>query len=186
MGIVSYSMIVSLDGYIEDPDGSFGFAAPDEELHRVANEQARRASAFLFGRRLYEVMEEPWAAAAERDDVPDVEAEFARIYAATPRVVFSDTLERVPQGVRLVRRADAVAEVTRLRQESPGDLSLGGAELAASLAELIDEFRLFVVPVAVGGGKPYFPARRRLQLRLTEHRGFDSGALFLRYERLRA
>lgn len=185
MGNVLYSMIVSLDGYIEDPDGSFAFAEPDEELHRLANEQASRASAFLFGRRLYEVMEAPWTTAAERDDVPDVEAEFARIYAGTPRIVFSDTLERVPQGVRLVRSADAVAEVTRLKQHSPGDLNLGGAGLAASLVELIDEFRLFVVPVAVGGGKPYFPARRRLQLRLAEHRAFASGAMSLRYERVR-
>jgi dihydrofolate reductase len=183
MGKVLYSMIVSLDGYIEDPSGSIGFAAPDDEVHRLANEQARQASAFLFGRRLYEVMEEPWTTVANRDDVPEVEAEFARIYVETPRIVFSDTLQSVPQGVRLVRSPDAVAEVTRLKQHSQGDLDLGGANLAASLVDLIDEFRLYVMPVVVGGGKPFFAARKKLRLRLAEHRTFPSGAVFLRYER---
>ncbi|HEU4422713.1 MAG TPA: dihydrofolate reductase family protein [Pilimelia sp.] len=183
MGKVLYSMNVSLDGYIEDSDGSIEFSTPDEDVHRMANEDARKASAFLFGRRLYEVMEEPWTAAAKRDDLPEVEAEFARIYVETPRVVFSDTLESVPEGVRLVRSTEAVAEVTRLKQESEGDLDLGGASLAASLVDLIDEFRLYVMPVVVGGGKPFFAARKKLRLRLAEHRAFPSGAMFLRYER---
>lgn len=183
MGKVLYSMNVSLDGYIEDSDGSIEFSTPDEDVHRMANEDARKASAFLFGRRLYEVMEEPWTAAAKRDDLPEVEAEFARIYVETPRVVFSDTLESVPEGVRLVRSTEAVAEVTRLKQESEGDLDLGGASLAASLVDLIDEFRLYVMPVVVGGGKPFFAAHKKLQLRLAEHRAFPSGAMFLRYER---
>lgn len=183
MGRVMYSMNVSLDGYIEDRDGSFGFSAPDEEVHRMANEQARQASAFLFGRRLYEVMEEPWTTAAGRDDLPEVEAEFARVYLATPRIVFSDTLESVPEGVRLVRSDEAMAEVRRLKQQTEGTLDLGGAGLAASLIDLIDEFRLYVMPVAVGGGKPFFPASKRLRLRLAEHRTFASGAVYLRYER---
>jgi dihydrofolate reductase len=178
-----YSMNVSLDGYIEDPDGSIGFSAPDEEVHRMANEQARQASAFLFGRRLYEAMEEPWTTAAGRDDLPEVEAEFAQVYLATPRIVFSDTLESVPEGVRLVRSDEAVAEVRRLKQQIEGPLDLGGAGLAASLIDLIDEFRLYVMPVAVGGGKPFFPAGMRLRLRLAEHRTFASGAVYLRYER---
>lgn len=183
MGKVLYSMNVSLDGYIEDPDGSIEFSAPDEEVHRMANEQARGVSAFLFGRRLYEVMEEPWTTAASRDDLPDAEKEFARIYVKTPRIVFSDTLESVPEGVQQVRSKDAVAEVTRLKQHSKGDLDLGGASLAASLLDLIDEFRLYVMPIVVGGGKPFFPARKRLRLRLAEHRAFASGAVYLRYER---
>jgi dihydrofolate reductase len=183
MGKVLYSMIVSLDGYIEDSAGSIEFSVPDDEVHRLANEQARQASAFLFGRRLYEVMEEPWTAAANRNDLPDVEAEFARFYVETPRIVFSDTLQSVPEGVRLVRSADAVAEAKRLKQQVQGDLDLGGASLAASLVDLIDEFRLYVMPVFVGGGKPFFAARKKLQLRLAEHRAFASGAMFLRYER---
>ncbi|MFP3986538.1 dihydrofolate reductase family protein [Streptomyces sp. E11-3] len=183
MGKVFCSMSVSLDGYVEDPNGSIEFAAPDAEVHRAANEQARQAAAFLFGRRLYEMMEEYWTNAAHQDGLPEVEAEFAEVYMNTPRFVFSDTLTTVPEGVQLVRRKDAVAEVTRLKRETDGDLDLGGPELAASLLDLIDEFRLFVVPVAVGGGKPFFPVGQHLPLRLTEHRPFASGTVFLRYER---
>ncbi|HZV73222.1 MAG TPA: dihydrofolate reductase family protein [Conexibacter sp.] len=184
MGKVIYSMGMSLDGYVEDPDGGIDFSAPDEEVHRLANEQAREASAFLFGRRMYEVMEGFWPQAASREDLPEVELEFARAYVETPRVVFSDTLAEVAGDARLVRSDAAVAEVTRLKQESDGHLDLGGATLAASLIDLIDEFRMWVNPVAVGGGKPFFPpAGGQLRLRLAEHRAFDSGTLYLRYER---
>ncbi len=186
MGRIIYSMNVSLDGYIEDADGSIAFSTPDDEMHRMANEQAREASAFLFGRRLYEIMEGFWTQAAGRDDLPEVEADFARAYVETPRIVFSDTLEGVAEGARLVRSRDAVEEVTRLKREGAGPLELGGAGLAASLVELIDEFRLFVKPVVLGGGKPFFPHRREpLDVRLCEHRSFASGALYLRYERAR-
>jgi dihydrofolate reductase len=186
MGKVIYGMGVSLDGYIEDPHGDFGFAAPDEEIHRLANEWAREAAAFLYGRRLYEVMESYWPQAAARDDQPEVEAQFARAYVQTPRIVFSDTMDSVSEGARLVRSHDAVAEVTRLKQEIDGDLGLGGATLAASLIDLIDEFRMWISPVAVGGGTPFFPATgSALRLRLREHRAFGSGAVYLRYERAR-
>ncbi len=184
MGKVIYTMGASLDGYVEDPSGSIAFTAPDEDVHRLANEQAREASAFLYGRHLYELMEAFWPAAARRDDLPEVEAEFAKAYVETPRIVFSDTLESVSDGARLVRRSDAVAEVTRLKDETESHLGLGGPGLAASLLDLVDEFRLWVNPVAVGGGKPFFPAgARELRLRLAEHRAFPSGAVYLRYER---
>lgn len=183
MGRILYSAMVSLDGYIEDPDGGIDFSAPDDEAHRLANEQAREAAAFLFGRRTYEAMEQPWTAAAGRDDLPEVEKEFARVYQETPRYVFSDTLTRVPEGVRLVRSDEAVAEVTRLKQQTDGRFDLGGACLAASLLDLVDEFALFVMPATVGGGKPFFPVGRRLRLRRTEHRCFASGVVYLRYER---
>lgn len=184
MGDVIYSMGMSLDGYIEDSDGSIAFSAPDDEVHRLANEQAREAAAFLYGRRLYEVMEGYWSAAAKRRGVPQVEAEFAQAYVQTPRIVFSDTLDSVAEGCRLVRSSEALAEVSRLKQETQGHLDLGGANLAASLIDLIDEFRIWVNPVAVGGGKPFFPSgREQLQLRLAEHRAFGSGALYLRYRR---
>ncbi len=184
MGDVIYSMGMSLDGYIEDPGGSIAFSAPDDEVHRLANEQAREAAAFLYGRRLYEVMEGYWPAAAQQPDVPEIEAEFAQAYVQTPRIVFSDTLDGVSEGCTLVRSSEAVAEVRRLKQETQGHLGLGGATLAASLIDLIDEFQIWVNPVAVGGGKPFFPVGREpLQLRLTEHRAFASGALYLRYRR---
>ena len=184
MGDVIYSMGMSLDGYVEDAAGGFAFAGPNDEIHRLANEEAREAAAFLYGRRLYEVMDEYWTDAAKRQDVPEIEAEFAAAYVQTPRVVFSDTLDEVSEGCRLVRSSEAVAEVTRLKQEAEGPLGLGGATLAASLIDLIDEFRIWVSPVAVGGGKPFFPAGRgQLDLRLVEHRAFANGALYLRYRR---
>jgi dihydrofolate reductase len=184
MGKVIFTMYASLDGYIEDSDGNFDFSEPDDELHRIANQQTREASAFLFGRRLYEVMEDYWTAAASRQDLPDTEAEFARAYVETPRYVFSDTLESVPEGVKLVRSSDAAAEVTRLKQETDSHLDLGGPGLAASLADLVDEYRLYLMPVVVGGGKPFFATgRERLRLRLAEQRAFGSGVVYLRYER---
>ena len=154
---------------------------PDEEMHLAANEAAREASAFLFGRGLYDVREEYWTEAAKRADAPPIEAEFARAYVATPRYVFSDSLEAVPIGVELVRRADSEATVKRLKAELDGNMDLGGAGLAASLIDLIDEFRLFVNPVAIGGGKPFFPVGARLDLELVEERRFPSGGLLLRY-----
>lgn len=184
MGKVIYSMQVSLDGYVEDASGDIGFAEPDEEVHREANAQVREASALLYGRRIYEVMDGYWPAAAERDDLPDVGAEFARVYVDTPRIVFSDTLQEVGEGARLVRSADAIAEVTRLKEESDGHLGVAGPGLAASLLELIDEFCLYVMPVAVGGGKPFFPAgHEQLRLALLEQRAFASGTVYLRYAR---
>lgn len=184
MGDLIYSLGMSLDGYVEDAAGGFAFAGPNEEIHRLANEETREAAALLYGRRLYEIMEGYWPAVAQQQDQPEIEAEFAAAYVQTPRVVFSDTLESVAEGCRLVRSSDAIAEVQRLKQENEGPLGLGGATLAASLIDLIDEFRIWVNPVAVGGGKPFFPAgREQLDLRLVEQRAFDNGALYLRYRR---
>lgn len=185
MARLIYSMGTSLDGYVEDASGGFGWSAPRDDVHRLANEQAREAAAFLFGRRMYETMEPVWPdTAADPSGVSDVEAEFARAYVETPRIVFSDSLASVGDGVRLVRRADAVEEVTRLKRELDGHLDLGGPTLAAALIDLIDEFRMWVSPVAVGGGKRFFPASPApLRLHLAESRTCDGGVLFLRYER---
>ena len=183
MGTLSYTMSISLDGYVEDVTGGIAFSEPDEEVHRFANQQTRETAALLFGRGLYEVMEEFWTA-PERADGDEVEAEFAREYVATPRIVFSDSLESVAPGCRLVRRADAVEEVVRLKKETDGDLSVGGAGLAASLLDLIDEFRPSVVPAFLGGGTPYVPRGADVALRLVEQRTFRSGTVYLRYARI--
>jgi dihydrofolate reductase len=183
MATLSYTMTISLDGYVEDPTGSIGFGNPSDEVHRFANQQARETTAFLFGRGLYEIMEDFWTA-PDRADAEGVEAEFAREYIATPRIIFSDTLDSVAPGCRLVRRADAVDEVTRLKRENEGDLAVAGPGLAASLLDLIDDFRPRVVPVFLGGGKPYFPPGHDLTLRLTDQRVFDDGTVALHYRRL--
>jgi dihydrofolate reductase len=179
-----YSMTVSLDGFIAGPDGEIDWSAPDEELHRFHNERTRELGAYLLGRRLYEAMVY-WETADENPSLRDFELEFARIWRAQPKIVFSKTLEKVEGDARLVR--DVVAdEVARLKQEPGKDLGVGGAGLAAIFTKLglIDEYRLFVSPVALGGGTPYFPALdERIDLELVETRTFASRVVYLRYRR---
>lgn len=184
MGRVIYTMNVSLDGFIEDADGGFGWSEPSDDLHALANAQVGESSALLYGRRLYETMDAFWPTAEEQGGLSPVELEFARAYVATPMIVFSDTLERVGEGARLVRSRDAIAEVRRLKAQPGGPLAVGGAGLAASLVDLIDEFQLWVHPVVVGGGKRYFPAfRDHVPLTLIETRTLSAGVVSLRYER---
>ena len=179
-----YSMGVSLDGFIAGPGGEIDWSAPDEELHRFHNQQTREIGAHLCGRRLYEVMAY-WETADEDPSAPEHELEFARIWQATPKVVFSTTLESVEGNARLA--TDGVAEeVARLKEQPGEDLAVGGAGLASTLIKLglVDEYRLFVSPVALGGGTPYFPAlEERITLELVETRTFASRVVYLRYRR---
>ncbi|TDD80738.1 deaminase [Actinomadura darangshiensis] len=183
MGKVIYWMNASVDGYIADAGGGMDFADPAEDFQEAANDHVRRISAFLFGRRLYEAMEKPWTQDLGNEGAPALEREFARLYKETPRYVFSDTLQTVPEGVTLVRREDAVSTVTRLKREIDGTLQLGGPELAVSLLDLIDEFWVYSLPVIIGGGKPYLPVGTNLRLRLVEQRSLASGITFRRYVR---
>jgi dihydrofolate reductase len=180
-----YSFGVSLDGFIAGPDGDIDWSAPDEELHRFHNQQARELGAHLYGRRLYEVMRY-WETAEENPSAPEVELEFARIWRDTPKIVFSKTLEKVEGNARLVR--EGVAEEVAQLKEKPGkDLAVGGAGLASTCMELglIDDYRLFVSPVVLGGGTPYFPAlEERINLELVETRTFGSRVVYVRYQRV--
>ena len=182
-----YSMGVSLDGFIAGPDGEIDWSAPDEELHRFHNQQARETGAQLYGRRLYETMRY-WETAEENPAAPENELEFARIWKDTPKIVFSKTLEEVEGNARLVR--DSVGEEVAKLKEQPGkNLAVGGAGLASTLMKLglIDEYRLFVSPVVLGGGTPYFPALdERIDLELVETRTFGSRVVYVRYERVAA
>src|SRR5215218_2993451 len=158
-----YSMGVSLDGFIAGPDGEIDWSAPDEELHRFHNHQTRELGAHLCGRKLYEVMLY-WETADQNPAAPEHELEFARLWKDTPKIVFSKTLEKVEGNARLVR--DGVAEeVARLREQPGKDLAVGGAGLASTLMKLglIDEYRLFVSPVVLGGGTPYFRSSWRFR-----------------------
>jgi dihydrofolate reductase len=186
MRTVIYSMSVSLDGFIAGPDGDIGFTAPDQELFRFHVEQTRYIGVELMGRGLYEAML-VWGDAEAAPSGPD-ELEFARIWNAIPKVVFSTTLEQVEGNARLAA-ADVAGEVARLR-EAPGEgvVSVGGAGLASTLIklDLIDEYRLFVIPVVLGGGTPYFPPLdAALELDLLEARTFGSRVTYLRYLRSR-
>jgi dihydrofolate reductase len=177
-----FSMTVSLDGFIADPKGSIDWGAPDEELHRFHNDQTRELGAHLLGRRLYETMVY-WEAA---DDEPgSVGDEFARIWRDLPKIVFSSTLEEVEGNTRLATRGLA-EEVATLKEEPGKDIGIGGAGLAseAMKLDLIDEYRLFIGPVVLGGGTPYFPPLdKRIELELVETRTFGSRLVYVRYGR---
>ena len=179
-----YSMGVSLDGFIAGPDGSIDWSAPDEELHRFHNRQTREIGVHLCGRRLYETMVY-WDSVGEDPSAPEHVLEFARIWKELPKVVFSNSLEKVGGNARLAR--DGVGEeVARLKQQPGKDLAVGGAGLASTCTELglIDEYRMFVSPVVLGGGTPYFPALdERINLELLETRTFGSRVLYVRYRR---
>jgi dihydrofolate reductase len=181
---VIYSMGVSLDGFIAGRDGDIGWTAPDEELHRFHNEQTREIGAHLCGRGLYEDML-PWETADQNPSAGEPELEFARIWQSVPKIVFSTTLEKV-EGKATLATDDPAEEVAKLGVQGK-DVAVGGAGLASTFARLglIDEYRLFVSPVVLGGGTPFFPALdERINLELTETRTFGSRVVYLRYRRV--
>ncbi len=180
-----YSMGVSLDGFIAGPGGEIDWSAPDEELHRFHNAQTRELDVQLCGRRLYEVMRF-WDTAGESPLAADYEVEFAHFWQELPKIVFSTTLARVEGNARLV--AGGVAEeVGRLKAQPGGDMAVGGAGLAATCIRLglVDEFRLFVSPVVLGGGTPFFPVLDApIALELVETRTFGARVAYARYRRV--
>jgi dihydrofolate reductase len=179
---VTCSMGVSVDGYIAGPDGGFAWSAPDEELFRFATEEVRGLAVHLLGRRLYETMS--YWETVDPASLSDLEREFAALWTSLPKVVFSTTLASVQDSYRLAAGGLA-EEVERWRaRPGQGDIGIGGATLAAeaSALDLVDEYRLRVHPVLVGGGTPFFPrAERRENLELVDSRTFDSGVVHLRY-----
>ncbi|GHI10133.1 deaminase [Streptomyces cellostaticus] len=183
MRSVTYSMGVSLDGYIVGPDGDFDWTAPDEEVFRFATDEVRALGVHLLGRRLYETMLY-WETTDQDPSLDDSMLEFAAIWKRLPKVVFSTTLSAVRGNARLASGGLA-KEIERLRAEpGEGGIAIGGATLAAEAAAsgLIDEYRARVYPVLVGGGIPFFPRReRRVDLELVETRTFSSGVVYLRY-----
>ncbi len=171
---------VSADGYTAGPDGKFDWARPDETLHRFHNELARGFAGYLLGRRLYETMLF-WETA--ENDRSAIAREFALIWQALPKVVFSRTLDSVKGANTTLARDGLPAALASLQETVLGDIAVGGAELGAEAArlDLIDEYRLFVHPVAVGGGTPFFPRDHRVDMELVETRRFSSRVVYLRY-----
>ena len=184
MANLIYSMNPSLDGYISGPDGNFDWSVPDEELHRFHNERVRALGGHLLGRRLYETMVY-WETAHQDPSATDYMREFADIWQALPKVVFSKTLTNVEGNTRLASGSIA-EEAAALINRTGKDIGIGGAELAGAATKLglVDEFRLFVNPVLAGGGQPLFPdLDRTIPLTLQETRQFRTRVVYLRYER---
>jgi dihydrofolate reductase len=177
-------MGTSLDGFMAGPDGDLSWHQVDEELHQHFNDVLAEADAFLEGRVTFELMAEHWPTADEQPDATAAERHFARIWRDTPRIVYSRTLESSPWATRIVR--DVVpAEVQALKEEGDGELVLGGADLAESFFahDLVDELRVYVHPVLVGGGARSFGSVPRGVWRLFETRTFTNGVVLLRYRR---
>jgi dihydrofolate reductase len=177
-----YSTSLSLDGYIDSESGDPSWVAPDEELHKHFNDVEREVDTLLYGRRMYELMASYWPTADEDPSAPAVIVEYAQLWKPVAKVVFSSTLERVDWNSRLVR-GDAVAEVGRLKAQPGGTMGVGGVHLASALAAagLIDEYRLYYVPILLGSGKAAFSQiQRSVQLKLIETRTFTSGTVLLR------
>lgn len=184
MGRLIYGFNVSVDGFIADAQGGINWSEPSDELHQYWNDFERETALSFYGRRLYELMSAYWPTADESPDAPPLIVDFARIWRAMPKVVFSHTLNSVDWNSRL-ERGDPVEVVAKLKAETDGNLEVAGATLAAPIVQagLVDEYRIVVAPTAVGGGIPFFPALPSwISLRLLENRTFPGGTVLLRYE----
>jgi dihydrofolate reductase len=174
-----YSAIASLDGYVEDEHGRFDWAAPDEDVHAFVNDLERPIGTHLYGRRMYETM----VAWETIDDQHPVMRDYAQLWRAAEKVVYSRSLEAVSSARTRIERDFDPEAVRRLKESM--DVSIGGAALASEAirAGLVDEYHLFLVPAVVGGGKRALPDGVRLELELLDERRFAGGAVYLRYRR---
>jgi dihydrofolate reductase len=177
-----YSALASLDGYVEDQDGNFGWAAPDEEVLAFINDQERPIGTYLYGRRMYETMAY-WETVSTGADQTAESRDFTAIWRAAEKVVYSRTLEAPSSARTRIERDFDPAAIRRLKESSAGDISVGGAELAgqAMAAGLVDECHLFLCPIIVGGGKGALPGGLRARLELLAERRFRGGVVHLRY-----
>jgi dihydrofolate reductase len=182
MAKLIYSAITSLDGYVADEDGNFDWAVPDEDVHSFVNDLERPVGTYLYGRRMYEVMVY-WETALTLADQPPAIQDFAQIWQAADKVVYSNTLETVSSARTRIERDFEPEAVRRMKARAVRDLTVGGPDLAAQAikAGLVDEYHLLVTPVVVGGGKHSFPNNVRVGLELLDERRFDSGVVHLHY-----
>ena len=180
MAKLIYSAITSLDGYVEDADGRFEWAAPDEEVHAFVNELERPIGTYLYGRRMYDTMVY-WETVT---DGPEVAREYAEIWRAAEKVVYSRSLHAVTSARTRIWRTFEPDAIQRLKESSAADLSIGGADLAAQAlnAGLVDEYHQFIAPKVVGGGKQALPNNLKLNLDLLDERRFTSGFVHLHYQ----
>jgi len=184
MGRLRYSMSVSLDGFVNAPDGSLDWVDVDEELHSWFNDEAREEGVFLYGRRMYELMAGYWPTAHADPAATPAMLDFATVWRDMPKVVFSSTLREVGFNSRLVHEG-AADEVARIKAETDRPLSVAGPTLASTLIErgLVDEYRVYVHPVILGAGTPFFPpVAGPIPLRPVNRREFANGVVMLGYE----
>ncbi|MFL5897738.1 MAG: dihydrofolate reductase family protein [Solirubrobacterales bacterium] len=186
MAKLVYSAIASLDGYVADERGEFGWSMPDEEVHAFVNDLERPIGTYLYGRRMYEVMK-VWEGDEVFADAVGAGAallgDYAAIWREAEKIVYSRTLGEVSTARTRLKSSFDPAEVSALKEAEERDISIGGPELATQAlgAGLVDEIHLFLAPVGVGAGKPAFPIRKRLPLRLRDHRSFDNGTMYVHY-----
>jgi dihydrofolate reductase len=182
MAKLIYSAIASLDGYVADEHGNFDWAAPSDEVHAFVNDLERPVGTYLYGRRMYEVMRY-WETAPTSGEQPAVMRDYAEIWQAAEKVVYSTTLEDVSSTRTRIERGFDPDAVRQLKASEERDITVGGPELAAQAikAGLVDEFHLFLTPVLIGGGNHFLPGGVRVNLELLHERRFDNGVVYLHY-----
>lgn len=182
MGRLIYTMLASLDGYIEDPAGSFDWAEPDEEVHRFVNELERSVGTHLYGRRMYEVMR-AWETLDQEPGAEPYIVEFAKIWQGADKVVYSSSLEAPSTAKTRIERRFDPNSIGALKDASAADLSIGGPNLAAEAFRvgLVDSVNLFLTPISVGGGKRALPDDARVDLELESSRTFGNGMVHVAY-----
>ncbi|EWT02327.1 deaminase/reductase [Intrasporangium oryzae NRRL B-24470] len=182
MALLVYTVITSLDGYVADAEGRFDWAAPDEEVHAFVNDLERPVGTYLYGRRLYETMLY-WETAPTSGEPASAMHDYAAIWQGADKIVYSTTLGSVSSARTRLERSFDVEQVRALKAYAGRDVSVGGPHLAAEALRhgLVDEVRLLVTPVVVGGGTRALPDGVRLDLDLIDHRRFDGGTVFVRY-----
>jgi dihydrofolate reductase len=181
MAKLIYSAITSLDGYVNDEDGDFEWAAPDEAVHAFVNDLERPVGTYLLGRRMYETMAvwDTWDTTGEPAEIAD----YAAIWRAADKVVYSTTLETVVTAKTRIERDFDPAAIRAMKAAADRDISVGGPHLAAHAirAGLVDEYQLILTPIVVGGGTPSLPDYVRVQLELVDEHRFANGVVYLRY-----
>ena len=182
MAKLIYSALTSLDGYVADEDGNFDWAKPSEEVHVFVNDLERPVGTHLYGRRMYEVMAY-WETADTAGDQLPFFRDYAKIWKAAEKIVYSRTLPEVSTARTRIEREFDIDAIRQLKATADSDISVGGPDLAAQAIEagLVDELHLFLAPVVVGGGKPSLPDKVRLELELLDERRFANGVVHLHY-----
>jgi dihydrofolate reductase len=182
MAELIYAAIASLDGYVADEQGEFGWSMPDDEVHSFVNDLERPVGTHLYGRRMYEVMK-VWETDEILVDQPPCMHDYAEIWRAADKIVYSRSLDKISTSRTKLKRTFDPDAVRQLKETSDREISIGGPDLAAQAIEagLVDEIHLLLVPVAVGAGKPALPMRSHLPLQLLDHRSFGNGTAYLRY-----